>query len=130
MIPGPNVALIVANSLRYGARMGVATVLGTTLGVALQLLFVVTSLAVIVELVADALSWIRWAGVAYLVWLGLRTWCEPAGDLRYTAAAPKLFWEDPVVQCGFPAAVCELRRGCDSRACSRGACLSDGAAGG
>jgi threonine/homoserine/homoserine lactone efflux protein len=89
MIPGPNVALIVANSLRYGARMGVATVLGTTLGVALQLLFVVTSLAVIVELVADALSWIRWAGVAYLVWLGLRTWCEPAGDLRYTAAAPK-----------------------------------------
>jgi threonine/homoserine/homoserine lactone efflux protein len=43
MIPGPNVALIVANSLRYGARMGVATVLGTTLGVALQLLFVVCS---------------------------------------------------------------------------------------
>jgi len=102
MIPGPNVALIVANSLRYGARMGVATVLGTTLGVALQLLFVVTSLAVIVELVADALSWIRWAGVAYLVWLGLRTWSEPAGDLRYTTAAPKLFWRGCAIAAANP----------------------------
>ena len=41
MIPGPNVALIVANSLRFGLRMGTVTVLGTTLGVALQLLAVV-----------------------------------------------------------------------------------------
>ncbi len=37
LIPGPNVALIVANSLRHGCKLGLVTVLGTTLGVALQL---------------------------------------------------------------------------------------------
>ncbi len=36
-IPGPNVALFVANTIAYGMRYGAATVLGTTIGVALQL---------------------------------------------------------------------------------------------
>ena len=30
LIPGPNVALIVANSLRHGMRIGIITSLGTT----------------------------------------------------------------------------------------------------
>ncbi len=92
MIPGPNVALIVANSLRYGFRMGVATVVGTTAGVALQLALVVFGLAALISFAAEALTWIKWAGVAYLVWLGLRTWREPADDLSDIEAAPSMFW--------------------------------------
>lgn len=92
IIPGPNVALIVANSIRYGIRMGAVTVLGTTVGVAVQLVTVVLGLAVVVEIVADALVWIRWAGVAYLVYLGIRTWNEPAQDLSAVSAAPAVFW--------------------------------------
>ena len=97
MIPGPNVALIVANSLRYGLRMGAVTVLGTTFGVALQLVAVVLGLAAIVELAAEALTWIRWAGVAYLIWLGIRTWREPAEDLGKVAAAPVVFWRGCII---------------------------------
>jgi len=92
MIPGPNVALVVGNSLRYGMRMGAVTVLGTTLGVAIQLALVVLGMAAIIEVAADALIWIRWAGVAYLVWLGIRTWNEVADDLGKVSAAPALFW--------------------------------------
>ena len=92
MIPGPNVALIVANSIRYGIRMGTVTVLGTTVGVALQLVIVLLGMAAIIEIVSDALTWIRWAGVAYLVWLGIRTWREPAEDLGKIVAAPSVFW--------------------------------------
>ncbi|MGI9233595.1 MAG: LysE family translocator [Woeseiaceae bacterium] len=77
-IPGPNVALIVATSLRYGFRRGVVSVLGTTAGVALQLAFVLFGMAALIEVAADALIWIKWAGVAYLLWLGLRIWREPA----------------------------------------------------
>lgn len=91
IIPGPNVALIVANSLQHGFRMGAMTVLGTTVGVALQLAFVVGGMAALVELVAGALSWIRWAGVIYLVWLGIRTWRKPATDLETVTAAPVMF---------------------------------------
>ena len=41
LIPGPNVALIVANSLRHGLSFGLVTALGTTVGVALQLSLVI-----------------------------------------------------------------------------------------
>ncbi len=92
MIPGPNAALIVANSLRYGLRMGCVTVFGTTLGVAIQLAAVVLGMAVIIELAAEALTWIRWAGVAYLVYLGIRTWNEVPSDLKSVSAAPAVFW--------------------------------------
>jgi len=92
MIPGPNVALIVANSIRYGFRIGTVTVLGTTAGVALQVVLVVVGMAALVELAAEALTWIRWVGVAYLIYLGIRTWNEPAEDLSKITAAPAMFW--------------------------------------
>ena len=80
-IPGPNAALIVANSLRDGLRSGFVTVFGTTLGVAMQLGLVVLGMAAVVELAADLLQWVKWAGVVYLVWLGVQTWRSPAYDL-------------------------------------------------
>ena len=97
MIPGPNVALIVANSLKYGLRMGIVTVLGTTFGVGLQLLLVVFGLAALVEIAAETLTWIKWAGVVYLVYLGIRTWGEPAGDLAAVEATPIIFWRGCLV---------------------------------
>jgi len=90
-IPGPNVALIVANSIRRGFRAGAMTALGVACGNALQLLLVVAGMAAIIELAAAALTWIRWIGVAYLVYLGVRTWQQPAPDLNAMTAAPALF---------------------------------------
>ena len=81
LIPGPNVALIVANSLRHGLRAGLVTAAGTTVGLAVQLLLVVTGMAALIDAAATALIWIKWLGVAYLLFLGIRTWNEPADDL-------------------------------------------------
>lgn len=92
IIPGPNVALIVANSLKHGFRNGLITVLGTTAGVAIQLALVVVSMTAVVELAAELLAWIKWAGVAYLIALGIRTWRQPADDLSRVEAAPVVFW--------------------------------------
>ena len=91
-IPGPNVALIVANSLQYGFREGAITVLGTTLGVGLQLGLVVLGMAAVIEFAADLLTWIKWAGVVYLVYLGVRAWRETASDLGEVRARPAVFW--------------------------------------
>jgi threonine/homoserine/homoserine lactone efflux protein len=73
-IPGPNAALIVGHSVRYGIRVGLVTVVGTTLGTGLQLLLVVLGLATLLEIVSSALIWLKWLGAAYLVYLGIRTW--------------------------------------------------------
>lgn len=92
MIPGPNVALIVANSIRHGFRAGATTALGVTCGNAVQLLLVVLGMAAVIRYAVEALTWIRWAGVAYLIYLGIRTWNEPADDLSTVKAAPAVFW--------------------------------------
>jgi threonine/homoserine/homoserine lactone efflux protein len=97
MIPGPNVALIVANSIRYGFRMGATTALGVTCGNAIQLVLVVVGMAAVIELAAEALTWIRWAGVAYLIYLGIRTWNEPAEDLSAVKAEPAVFWRAVII---------------------------------
>lgn len=96
-IPGPNVALIVANTLARGYRFGAATVLGTTVGVGLQLAVVVLGLTALIEFAASALTWLKWAGVAYLLYLGLVSWRQGAEDIRTTPVSLKplrtLFWQ-------------------------------------
>lgn len=96
LIPGPNVALIVATSIAAGTRAGLTAVAGTSAGVALQLALTVFGLSALVAAAADMLVWLKWAGVAYLFWLGVRTWMAPAEDLTRVTARPaghrKLFW--------------------------------------
>ncbi len=95
-IPGPNVAMIVANSIRHGARFGIVTVAGTTAGVALQLSIILSGFATLLGMAADILTWIKWAGVLYLLYLGITTWRTPAETLDYVEAsmqpASRLFW--------------------------------------
>jgi threonine/homoserine/homoserine lactone efflux protein len=74
-------ALIIANSLRFGLKSGLVTTLGTTAGIAVQLFLVVVGMAALIEIAASALLWIKWLGAAYLLYLGIRTWQEPADDL-------------------------------------------------
>ena len=91
-MPGPNVALIVANSLRFGLSAGITTVLGTTLGVAAQLSVVAIGLMAIVEVAVSALTLVKWAGVVYLVYLGIRTWRSPPQNLGNVTPDRTLFW--------------------------------------
>ena len=90
-IPGPNVALIVANSLRHGFPHGLATVLGTSAGIALQLGLVALGLVAVVAAAAGVLSVVKWAGVAYLVYLGVRTWRAPPPAVREAAPRRTMF---------------------------------------
>lgn len=84
--PGPNVALIVANSLAHGARFGLMTVAGTSAAMVLQLAAVVFGASALLSLLADWFSVLRWIGVAYLVWLGFRAWRAAPVDLRVARA--------------------------------------------
>ncbi|MDH4106838.1 MAG: LysE family translocator [Gammaproteobacteria bacterium] len=93
MIPGPNVALIVATCLGRGLRQGLLTVVGTTLGVAVQLTLVVAGLATLVESAAVTLYWLKWLGAAYLVWLGIRSWRRATlAAVEPPAPARRAFW--------------------------------------
>lgn len=89
LLPGPNMALIVANSLAYGARWGVLTVLATCSASMVQLLLVAVGMATVVSELGGAFEWLRWAGVAYLIIIGLQQWFAPAPDLSGVRAQPR-----------------------------------------
>lgn len=93
LIPGPNVALIVANSVSRGLRHGLMTVAGTSSAMVLQLALTVLGLAGLLALLSGWFEWLRWLGVAYLVYLGIKAWRAPATDLNATSASGKPMWE-------------------------------------
>ena len=70
--PGPSVTLIVANSLRYGRRAGLANVAGFQLGFAVMVVLTLAGLASLIAAMGEWFVWVRLAGAAYLVFLGVR----------------------------------------------------------
>jgi len=85
LIPGPNVALIVANSVAHGTRFGLLTVAGTSSAVVVQLTLTVLGATAVLDLLAAGFEWLRWAGAAYLIWLGIAAWRAPVADLAKVA---------------------------------------------
>ena len=71
IVPGPTVTVIIANSLRGGTRAGLLNVLGTQAGLVPMVLIVALGLETIITVMADWFFWIKLAGAAYLVWLGI-----------------------------------------------------------
>jgi homoserine/homoserine lactone efflux protein len=88
LIPGPCVAFIVANSLSHGPKYGLLTVAGTSSAVVVQLVPTVLGLSALMSRAAGLFAVLRWAGVAYLLFLAWRAWRTPADDLEAPAAAP------------------------------------------
>ncbi len=84
LMPGPNVALIVANSVAFGTRYGLLTVAGTSAAMIVQLMLFALGMTALLGVMAQWFEWIRWIGVAYLVWIGVQQWRAPAIDLTRT----------------------------------------------
>jgi len=72
IVPGPSVTVIIANSLRHGARAGLANVAGTQAGLAIMVIVLALGLQVIVEGLSHVFEGLRLIGAAYLVWLGIK----------------------------------------------------------
>ena len=89
-MPGPNVALIVGTSVRHGRAAGLATVMGTSAAMVVQLTATVFGLSVAILSAAHVFALLRWAGVAYLLGLGLRALLKPAASSDVVVAAPDL----------------------------------------
>lgn len=70
-LPGPIVSLIVANGASFGPRAAFTTIAGSSTGLALMVAGAAFGMGSLLALVADWFDYIRWAGAAYLVWLGL-----------------------------------------------------------
>ena len=95
-IPGPNVALIVANSLAHGPRYSLLTVVGTTSAMVPRPALTIMGMATLLVGVADWFQALRWIGVAYPLYPGIGATRAPAQDP--TATDP----QGPSVRAAFP----------------------------
>ncbi len=89
LIPGPNVALIVSNSVAYGVRYGLITLAGTCAAMVPQLAMTTLGMTAVLTGLAAWFEWLRWAGVVYLIWLGISHWRAPVVDLTNGQSQPR-----------------------------------------
>src|SRR5215470_18927841 len=89
LIPGPNVSLIMANSIAHGTRYGLLTVIGTSSAIIVQLALTVLGLSATLGILATWFEWVRWIGVAYLLYIGIRQWRAAPVDLTRTRPQPR-----------------------------------------
>lgn len=70
--PDTSQLLVISNSIRHGLRRSTFTIAGDLTANSLQMIAAAFGLAAIIATSAEAFQWIKWIGVAYLGWLGLR----------------------------------------------------------
>lgn len=72
LTPGPDVLYIVTNSLRQGARAGVVAALGINAGCFVHIAAAALGVGALLATSAMAFTVLKWAGAAYLTWVGLK----------------------------------------------------------
>lgn len=81
LTPGPVVTLVISTSATKGVRAGLITVAGTSSGNAILLLAIALGLNWVLSHAVYLFELLRWAGAAYLVWLGIQAW-RHAGQVQ------------------------------------------------
>ena len=91
LTPGPAVVYIDARTLAQGRACGLASVLGVALGNLVNAVGAAVGLAALFAASSAAFVAVKWAGAAYLIFLGLRMWRAgplPAAGPAQAPAAP------------------------------------------
>jgi homoserine/homoserine lactone efflux protein len=102
--PGPSALLVVSLSLTRGRRAGGLATLGVLTANALYFTLSATGLVAARSVSAEVFLAVKWAGAAYLVWLGIRTIVRSFGEAD--AGSPpdgelprrRSFWQGLVTQ--------------------------------
>lgn len=77
--PGPSVLLATANGMNYGSRKAIGTILGDLSANTLQILAASLGLATIIVSSGEVFQAIKWLGVTYIVYLGVKKFLAAPG---------------------------------------------------
>ncbi|KIN63852.1 Transmembrane efflux protein, homoserine/threonine (RhtB) family [Sulfitobacter noctilucicola] len=88
LIPGPTVLLVLSYALSKGRSVAVASAAGVALGDLIAMSASLAGLGALVLTSATMFTVLKWAGVIYLVWLGIKLIrSAPSGGLSLPAQA-------------------------------------------
>ena len=88
LLPGPVVTLVIANGLRHGTRAALTNIAGVQAGLAIMIGIVAIGLTSLMATMGYWFDWVRFAGAAYLVWLGVKLIRAPVMGINADAPPP------------------------------------------
>lgn len=97
--PGPDMLYVATRSACQGRAAGVLSALAITCGGLVHTAAAALGLSAVLMYSAEAYEAVRWAGAAYLVWIGLKTMFSKPEDLTAAECRPRgrIFREGIVV---------------------------------
>lgn len=96
LIPGPTILLVVSYALGQGWRAALPMAIGVALGDFTAMTASMLGLGMLLATSATVFTALKWAGAAYLVWLGIKLW-RAGGTLD---AAPRTDASSPTRMIG------------------------------
>ncbi|WP_417814877.1 LysE family translocator [Thalassospira alkalitolerans] len=100
MTPGNDMLFCLGQGIKSGPRAGLAASFGIATGAMIHTLLAGLGLAALVSTHPVALEVLRWAGIAYLVWLAFQSFRDRSGVLKPTKTAPASAmkaWRDGII---------------------------------
>jgi threonine/homoserine/homoserine lactone efflux protein len=88
LLPGPIVTLLIANGLRHGTRAALTNILGVQAGLLIVIGVLAVGLTSLMATMGYWFDWVRFAGAAYLVWLGIKLVRSPVEGIGEGVAPP------------------------------------------
>jgi threonine/homoserine/homoserine lactone efflux protein len=109
--PGPSHVLMLSNSLTHGFRKSIATLAGDLSANILQMLIAAAGLVTVVQASPSFFMYVKWGGVAYLIYLGIRLYLksQPITDQQRSAGTGRsrqaLYWQGFLTSATNPKAI-------------------------
>lgn len=96
--PGPDMLLVLSRSIAQGRRAGMITAVGINVGAYVHFFAAIAGLSALLATSAWAFTVIKWAGAAYLLYLGVSALCRRSGVLQVDTTRPAVtdrqcFWQ-------------------------------------
>ncbi|MFN8561675.1 MAG: LysE family translocator [Anaerolineae bacterium] len=136
--PGPGIFYVLARSIKGGRREGYASAAGTAVGGLFHVVAAALGVSALLAASAEAFTVVKYAGAAYLIYLGIRALMQPDAAPSWMAASaakpaapsirasPPRCWilDGAVLPRLHPAVRQSARRSCWSSSCSAASACS------
>ena len=91
--PGPSVLVVVSHALAWGERRSFFTILGIATSHTVFFAITAVGVAALLGAVASFFTWVKLAGAAYLIWLGVQQWrAHPEGAPASAPGGHRAAW--------------------------------------
>lgn len=90
--PGPNMLHVMSQSIHFGPRRALATMAGLMSAILIGLIASGLGLGAVLKAAPSLFNGLRYAGVAYLIYLGIKAWRAPVSDGEVGPGPYKAGW--------------------------------------